>query len=230
MARAPISVIIPTLNAREGLATCLGSLGEGLSAGLIREVIVSDGGSTDGTCELAEQAGAEVVSGVASRGGQLRRGCDVAQGDWLLVVHADTILTEGWAQQVLQHLAGETDKAAYFKLAFRAKGVAPWMVAGWANRRSKLLGLPYGDQGLLIPRNLYDGIGGYEDIPLMEDVAIVRRLKGRLTDLSAVITTSAERYERDGWLRRSLRNFVTLMRYYAGSDPADLVSGYSKRS
>ncbi len=226
MARAPISVIIPTLNAREGLASCLGSLGEGLSAGLIREVIVSDGGSADGTCDLVEEAGARLVSGDASRGGQLRRGCDAAQGDWLLIVHADTILTEGWTRQVLRHLTGAPDSAAYFKLAFRANGFAPWLVAGWANRRSKLLGLPYGDQGLLIPRPLYDVVGGYDDIPLMEDVAIVRRLKGRLTGLSVVVTTSAERYERDGWMRRSFHNFGTLMRYFAKADPTELAGRY----
>ena len=230
MARAPISVIIPTLNASGGLATCLGSLGEGLSAGLIREVIVSDGGSSDGTLDLAEAAGAKIVAGTASRGGQLRRGCEAAQGDWLLVVHADTILVDGWSRQVLKHLAKAPENAAHFRLMFRAKGIAPWMVAGWANARAKLFGLPYGDQGLLLPRPLYDAIGGYDDIPLMEDVAIVRRLRSRLTALPAVATTSAERYERDGWVRRSMRNAVTLARYFAGTDPVKLQRDYARKT
>ena len=230
MARALISVVIPTLNAEAALGPCLGSLGEGLALGLIREVIVSDGGSRDGTLELAEMAGAERVSGAASRGGQLRRGCAMAGGEWLLVLHADSEFAEGWAQAVLDHLAQGSDQAGYFRLRFRAKGIAPRMVAGWANWRARVFGLPYGDQGLLIRRSLYDAIGGYDDIPLMEDVALARRLKGRLVPLTAVITTSVDRYRKDGWLRRSLTNFLTLMRYFSGTDPEKLVRGYGKGS
>lgn len=230
MARAPISVVIPTLNAESALGPCLGSLGEGLSEGLIREVIVSDGGSNDGTGKLAETAGAELVTGAASRGGQLRRGCEAAQGDWLLIVHADSILEEGWSQPVLDHLQRSNGNAGYFRLAFRARGIAPRIVAGWANWRAGMFGLPYGDQGLLIPRVLYEEVGGYDDIPLMEDVALARRLKGRLTELPAVITTSADRYERDGWITRSFRNFATLMRYFAGVEPEKLAERYVANS
>lgn len=228
MARAPISVVIPTLNAETVLGPCLGALGEGLNAGLIREVIVSDGGSTDGTLKLAEIAGAERVTGAPSRGGQLRRGCAMAKGEWLLIVHADSILDEGWSAVVLDHLRSGTANARYFKLAFRAEGIAPRVVAGWANLRSRVLKLPYGDQGLLVPRTLYDQAGGYDDIPLMEDVAMARRLRGMLFSLPSVITTSADKYEREGWLRRSIKNIATLMRYLAGTNPEELAKSYSK--
>lgn len=227
MARAPISVVIPTLNAEMALAPCLGALGEGLNAGLIREVIVTDGGSTDGTLSLAEQAGADVVSGPASRGGQLRRGCVTAQGDWILVIHADSWLEEGWTEAALKHLGGPGDTVGYFRLWFRAKGMAARTVERWANFRAKYFGLPYGDQGILIPRQIYEQIGGYDDIPLMEDVALVRKLRGALVPLDAGITTSAERYEKDGWVRRSLINGRTLLRYLLGADPDRLRRGYS---
>lgn len=228
MARAPISVVIPTLNAADALAPCLGALGEGLNAGLIREVIITDGGSSDGTLSLAEQAGAVVVQGPASRGGQLRRGCAAAQGDWLLIVHADSWFDEGWTEEVLGHLATGQDKAGYFQLRFRAQGFAPRVVERWANLRSKLFGLPYGDQGLLIRRDVYSEIGGYADIPLMEDVLIAQSLKRKLLPLSAIITTSAERYQRDGWVRRSLRNGWTLLRFKLGVDPETLRRGYNR--
>lgn len=230
MARAPISVVIPTLNAEEALGPCLGSLGEGLAEGLIREVIVTDGGSSDGTVKLAETAGAEVIAGTPSRGGQLQRGCEAAKGEWLFVLHADSILDEGWSAAVLDHLQRSNGNAGYFKLAFRAKGLAPKIVASWANWRSEMFGLPYGDQGLLIPRVLYDDAGGFDDIPLMEDVALNRRLRRRLVKLNATVTTSADRYERDGWVKRSFRNFATLMRYFAGVKPEELVKGYSNKT
>jgi len=101
------------------------------------------------------------------------------------------------------------------------------MVAGWANLRARA-GLPYGDQGLLLPRVLYDAVGGYPDQPLMEDVAIVRALKGQLTVIPARIETSAEKYERQGWVRRGARNLWTLARYRAGVSPERLAQSYRK--
>ncbi|MCX8228045.1 MAG: glycosyltransferase, partial [Sulfitobacter sp.] len=140
---APITVIIPTLNAEHSLTGCLTALMEGVDAGLIRELIVSDGGSDDATRIVAEAWGAEIIEGAASRGGQLRRGCAKAKGDWLLVLHADTHLDQGWTAPVAAHLKGQ--KAGWFQLRFDSCGFAPRFVAGWANLRSRF-GLPYGDQ------------------------------------------------------------------------------------
>ena len=224
--RAPISVVIPTLNAETALGPCLAALGEGLGEGLIRELIISDGGSTDGTLRVAAAAGARIVTGAASRGGQLQRGVAAAQGDWLLVLHADTVLPAGWSDAVLPAL---TRPGAYhFRLAFDAQGLAPALVAGWANLRSRFLGLPYGDQGLLIDRASYDATGGYRDQPLMEDVALARALRGRLHALPAYVTTSAEKYQRQGWLRRGARNLGTLARYFLGVDPEALAQRYRR--
>ncbi|AHD00241.1 TIGR04283 family arsenosugar biosynthesis glycosyltransferase [Leisingera methylohalidivorans] len=224
---APVSIIIPTLNASGELPAALEHLMEGLAAGLIRELVVSDGGSNDETRAIAHSAGAEWISGAASRGGQLRRGCAAARGSWLLVLHADTHMEPGWAAAVAQHLQDGQGRPAYFRLRFRAKGLMPALVAGWANLRSRLFGLPYGDQALLIRRDMYEAAGGYPDQPLMEDVALVRRLTG-LTALPCAALTSAARYQRAGWLRRGGRNLWTLMRYFLGVKPERLAKAYSK--
>ncbi len=223
--RAPISVIVPTLNAEKRLGQCLQSLMPGLEAGLIRELIVSDGGSDDATVMIAKEWGAEVVSGPASRGGQLRRGCAAAQGQWFLVLHADTELDPNWVGPVVAHLA--TRRAGWFRLAFAKGGLAGSIVAVWANLRSRL-GLPYGDQGMLIPAPLYASVGGYPDQPLMEDVAMARALKGHMRAIDAVAITSAAKYHRQGWMRRGARNLWTLARYFVGVSPDRLVGFYRR--
>ncbi|MEP2640628.1 glycosyltransferase [Roseobacter sp.] len=214
--RAPISVVIPTLNAQAQLGECLASLMPGVEAGLIRELIVSDGGSDDATVAVAKAWGAKVLTGAPSRGGQLMRGCDAAQGAWLMVLHADTRLQDGWVGPVITHL--ETHQAGWFRLAFVQGGLAGRVVSGWTYLRSRM-GLPYGDQGLLLPHALYGDVGGYPDQPLMEDVALARALKGRLCAIDAVAETTLARDHAQGWLRRGARNFWALLRYFLGTSP-----------
>ncbi|WP_147124289.1 TIGR04283 family arsenosugar biosynthesis glycosyltransferase [Shimia ponticola] len=228
--RAPLSIVIPTLNSESELPATLACLMEGLADGLIREVIITDGGSTDTTATIAESAGALWIAGPAGRGGQLRRGAEAAQGEWLLFLHADTHLSPGWAEAargaIDTPLASRS--AGYFRLRFRAKGFWPAFVAAWANLRSRVFKLPYGDQGLLIARPDYDAAGGYDDIPLMEDVALARRLP-RVAELDAEAATSAERYAQSGWVRRGARNIWTLTRYFMGADPKRLAQAYRRR-
>ncbi len=223
---APLSVVIPTLNAATALPATADALLEGVSSGLVRELVISDGASTDNVREVAEALGAELVEGPQGRGGQLRRGVEAATGDWLLLLHADTHLSPGWAEVAHAHINAQPDHAGWFRLGFRAEGLAPRLVAGGANLRSRWLGLPYGDQGLLVSRAVLNSVGGVPDLPLMEDVALARALKGRLRGLDAVAVTSAERYQQDGWGRRVMRNLGTLLRYLAGSDPARLKARY----
>jgi hypothetical protein len=220
---APISVIIPTLNAQGALSPCLAALVEGLNAGLIADLVISDGGSDDETRRIADAWGATIVAGAPSRGGQLLRGCAAARGTWFLILHADTVLEPGWSGPVHAHLA--QGKAGYFQLRFDRGGR---IVAGWANLRTRLFGLPYGDQGLLVSRALYEQVGGYPDQPLMEDVAIARALRGQLRGLNAVAVTSADKYRAQGWLRRGARNLWTLARYLVGADPHDLARAYRR--
>jgi len=226
---APLTVLIPTLNAATALPGCAAALMEGLEAGLIRELIVSDGGSEDATRAIAEEIGAVIVTGPPgsepSRGGQLRRGAEAARGAWLLVVHADTQLPRGWAQAVRDHLA--TGRPAAFRLGFDRGGIGAAWVAGWANLRSRVFGLPYGDQALLVSMEAYRRAGGYPDIPLMEDVALVRALP-RVAILPLTSRTSAGRYAREGWVRRGARNLWTYARYRAGADPHVLSRSYRR--
>ncbi|WP_068115532.1 TIGR04283 family arsenosugar biosynthesis glycosyltransferase [Tropicimonas marinistellae] len=223
---APVSVVIPTLDAEPALKEMLPGVFDGVAAGLVREVIVTDGGSTDDTEALAEAVGARFIPGPAGRGGQLRRGCAAARGAWLLILHADTHLPPGWVENVRAAMASP-DLAHAFRLSFRASGAAPRIVAGWANLRSRLFRLPYGDQGLLLTRGRYEAAGGFPEIPLMEDVALARALGRGIRLMPANVSTSAARYEAEGWLRRGSRNLSNLVRYRCGAPPEQLARRYA---
>ena len=223
---APVSVIIPTLDVTDRIGPTLGSLGDALFDGLIREVIFADGGSSDAIAEIADATGARLIRAPRGRGAQLAAGASAARGAWLLFLHADSVPGSGWAEAVRRHTARHGDEAGYFRLAFDSAHPMARVTAAWANLRSRLFALPYGDQGLLISRALYEKIGGYPEIPLMEDVAIARKLRRRLRPLGATITTSAERYEAEGWLHRGGRNLGTLARYLLGVPPERLSEHY----
>ncbi len=227
---APLSIVIPTLDSAARIAPTLASLTEALSDGLLRDVVISDGGSTDDIAEIADELGAAFVSGLKGRGGQLRRGAEAAKGDWLLFLHADTVLAPGWTKVVRRHLdaaAPGRDRAGVFRLAFDDDSMAASLVASWANLRTRLLAMPFGDQGLLISRKLYREIGGFPDQPIMEDVEIVRRVgRRRLTRLDSVATTSSERYRKVGWFRQGRRNWLCLAAYLAGAKPEAVAERY----
>ncbi len=222
---APISVIIPTLNAGDRLGPVLAALGAALTEGLITEVLFADGGSDDDTLLIAEEVGARVVPAPPGRGGQMAVAAREARGAWLLFLHGDSVLQDGWTRAVAGHLR-DTERAGYFRLGFDDTSLAARWIAGWANLRARVFGLPYGDQGLLVSRRLYDSVGGFDEIPLMEDVAMARKLRGRLRMLPARVITSAERYRREGWWRRSFRNAGILLRYRLGVSPEKLAQRY----
>ncbi|MEM9199577.1 MAG: TIGR04283 family arsenosugar biosynthesis glycosyltransferase [Pseudomonadota bacterium] len=225
---APLSIVIPTYDAVHRLGPCLAALTEALGEGLINELIIADGGSRDDISTLADAVGAKLVLAPRGRGNQLAAGAQAARGEWYLFLHADTVLSPGWSAVVAQHIAGHPDRAGWFQLRFDTAGFWPWLVARWANLRARRLGLPYGDQGLLISKALYSAKGGYRQIALMEDVAMARALKGRLRPLPATATTSAERYIAEGWLRRGLRNHAVMLRYVLGASPDRLAARYDR--
>jgi rSAM/selenodomain-associated transferase 2 len=226
---APVSVVIPTLEAADRIGPCLGALGGAVMQGVIHEVIVADGGSADAIAEVAEAVGARLVTAPRGRGAQLAAGARAARGDWLLFLHADTVLAPGWGAAVLAHVQSQPGKAGYFTLRFDTSGPMARIVAGWANLRAAVFALPYGDQGLLISRALYGQAGGYRPIPLMEDVALVRRVgRRRLARLGAAAVTSASRYGAEGWLRRGWRNLTTLALYFIGVAPDRLARRYER--
>ena len=217
---AVLAVVIPTLNAAAGLSRALESLAPGRER--IAEIVVADGGSTDGTRAVAEAGGARVVRAPRGRGGQLRAGAAATSAPRLLVLHADSRLGPGWPEAL-----PEDGRAGWFRLCLDDPAPAARRVERLANWRARRLALPYGDQGLVLPRALYDAVGGYRDMPLMEDVDLVRRIgRRRLAELDAEITTSAARYRRDGYWRRPLRNLACLSLYFAGVAPERILRLY----
>ena len=208
-----LSVVIPTLNAAHCLLASLRSV-TGAD-----EVIVADGGSTDDTQHIATQAGALVVAAVRGRGTQLASGIGAARGEWLLLLHADTRLGDNW-QAVAAAAMADPSRAGYFRFVLDSADPRARRLEYWVAWRCRTLGLPYGDQGLLIARSLLDCCSGIRSLPLMEDVDLVRRLgRARLVALDAVALTSAGRWERDGWYRRSARNLMCLCLWFAGVPP-----------
>jgi rSAM/selenodomain-associated transferase 2 len=208
---ARLSVVIPALNAAGTLPATLAALGDAP-----HEIVIVDGGSRDGTPAVARAHGARVEAAPRGRGVQLHAGIAAAGGAWLLLLHADTRLAPGW-EAAARAAMGDPSRAAYFRFALdsddpRARRLE-WRVA-W---RCRVLGLPYGDQGLLISRALLDEMGGIRPLALMEDVDLVRRIgRARLVGLDVAAITSAAKWERDGWWQRSARNLGCLALYYAG--------------
>ena len=223
---APISIIIPTLNSETDLYETLGSLFEGIENDLIRELIISDGGSTDKTKSIAYEVGAVLIEGSSSRGLQISRGVEKSRGDWILILHADTSLSLGWSVNLLQNI--DRNFAYHFKLKFKSKSLFARILEYWVQIRSKFLGLPYGDQGLLIHRDLLNNSGGYPKIPLMEDIALARKVKRKTKSVGILAQTSAEKYHKNGWLRQSMINFFLLAQYLLGKDPHQLFKVYYK--
>ena len=223
---APISIVIPTLNSETDLYETLGSLFEGVENNLIRELIIADGGSTDKTKSIAYEVGAVLIEGPCSRGLQISSGVDKSRGDWILILHADTSLSLDWSVNLLQKI--DRKFAYYFKLKFESKSPFARILEYWVQIRSKFLGLPYGDQGLLIHRDLLNTLGGFPKISLMEDIAIARKLKNKTKSVDILAKTSAEKYHKNGWLRQSMINFFFLAQYLLGKDPHQLFKVYYK--
>lgn len=223
-----LSIVIPVLDAGKELEALLQTLIPARAEGLVGEVIVVDGGSKDDTRQIAANYGARLFYARPGRGTQLRAGGEEAVGKWLLFLHADTRLPPIWSAAVEKFMeTGDGQKAGVFKFALDDK--SPWarLIERGVQLRWRLFALPYGDQGLLISRKLYDEVGGYDPIPLMEDVAIIRKLgRKRLALLPARALTSAKRYRSTGFLLRPVKNMILLLAYFCGAKPETLAKLY----
>jgi len=219
-----MSAIIPVLDASAELPRTLALLA---ASPLIGEIVVVDGGSRDVSVTVAREAGARVIETLRGRGVQLAAGAAAATGDWFLFLHADCRPLPGWEDAARAFTAASADKAGYFDLALEDNAPAARRLERVVAWRCRALALPYGDQGLLIHRDLYAVIGGYAAIPLMEDVDLARRLgRARLRPIGATMLASAQRYRRGGYVRRPLRNLVCLSLYFAGVNPARIAKIY----
>lgn len=218
-----LSVVIPTLNSARTLAATLSSVGEAADHFNACEIIVADGGSSDGTAAIATALGAIAVSAERGRGPQIVAGCAAATLPWLLVLHADTRLELGWAEAVADHMHSTPWAAGWFR--FRLDDPAP-IARLWQRGvalRCAVLALPYGDQGLLISRAHYGKVGGFRALALMEDVDLARRIgRRRLRPLRASAITSADRFRKRGYLPQSIHNWSLLLRHALGQSPAEL--------
>ena len=234
-----ITVIIPTLNADRNLPDTLTSLFPAVVDGIIKTVIVSDGGSTDNTINIAEQTGCAVVIAKRGRGTQMIAALPSVKSDWMLFLHADTILQDGWEIIAAKHVAMEERlassttnyirKAGWFRFRLNMRGWKARLLEMFVACRCNLLALPYGDQGLLVHRDTYNKFDGFPDIPIMEDLVLVRNIGRRnLLCLGADAITSAEKFEKNGVFGQVLTNLRCLYLYYRGCSPAKIASIYTR--
>ena len=208
-----ISVVIPALNEAAAIGECLAAIPAGSD-----EVVVADGGSTDGTPDAAARAGARVVATERGRGPQMNAGASTATGDALLFLHADSRLPEDAFELVRRSLADEAVAGGAFHLAIDGAGWFYSFTARNANIRSKLVGAPYGDQAFFVRRAAFEALGGYRDLPWCEDLDFIRRLRraGRVVIAPGAVWTSARRWERHGRVRVTVRNGLLFLRYWLG--------------
>ncbi len=223
-----VSVVIPALNEAAELQETLRRLRQ---APKFTEIIVSDGGSTDATEAIARQAGARFLTGPRGRGGQLRRGAQLATGDVLLFLHADTWLPENAVAAIAAALANPAVVGGAFRKAFRDPH---WLMAGSELRcrlRMRCLQFAYADQAIFVRREILERIGGVPDVPLMEEHLLCRALRreGRLALADATVTTSARRFRERGVLRTYWRMFAVNLRWQLGASPEELARVYARR-
>ncbi|CAN5908873.1 TIGR04283 family arsenosugar biosynthesis glycosyltransferase [soil metagenome] len=220
-----VSVIIPTLNEATTISECLGRLaGQGAD-----EVIVVDASSPDGTATLAESAGARVLPSPRGRGIQQNQGASVASQDIFLFLHADCWLEAG-AIESLRRFVERCPRVpgGCFRMRVEGTDMRFRTIDAAAHLRAGVLGLPYGDQGLFVPRWAFERVGGFPEIPLMEDVQISLRLRrfGRLALLPKQIHVSPRRWRQHGIISQSLRNWALTALAAAGFQPELLASYY----
>jgi len=220
-----LSVVIPALNEAGDIAEAVRSAAAGGA-----EVIVVDGGSADGTPESAAAAGATVLHSSPGRAHQLGVGAGRARGEAVLFLHADTRLPPAWTRGVEQALADPRVAGGCFRLRFDPPTRALAVVAWGVRLRVALFGLPYGDQALFVRRQVLERIGGVPQVPIMEDLDLVRaiRREGRLARVPLAIATSARRYRTRGMLRTILRNTLAACAWWLGLDRDRIAAWYRR--
>ncbi|HBI16188.1 MAG TPA: glycosyltransferase [Desulfobulbaceae bacterium] len=220
-----ISVIIPTLNEEDNLDRLL----KWLQGRPGIEIIVVDGGSADQTVACARRHGVQLIQTEPGRGGQLNRGAELATREVLLFLHADTLLPDNFADQMHAVLALPQTAAGAFRLKIDARGTGYRCIEWGANLRSRFLQMPYGDQAIFVRNSVLRQAGGVPPQPIMEDVALLRRLKrfGSIRIAPATVITSARRWQSLGLIRTTLRNQLMLLGAACGLQPHTLRRFYT---
>jgi rSAM/selenodomain-associated transferase 2 len=222
-----LAIVIPTLDEEPSLRRTLP-----LALAAADEVVVSDGGSRDGTLEIARALGVRVVSGPPGRGGQLNRGAMAVEADILLFLHADTTLPEEAGRAVRDAVSGGKTGGAFL---VRFDVDSPKMrLGGWlASQRTRLTYLPLGDQAQFVTRDAFRALGGYRDWPILEDVDFAWRLqrrygRRRLALIERPVTTAARRFVEQGSLRTVSTNWLIWLLFLLGVSPHRLARLYKQ--
>lgn len=207
-----LTVVVPTLNEAAHIARSLESLPKDA------ETIVSDGGSTDETIAIARRCGARVVAGDQGRASQMNRGAKAATGNVLLFLHADCVLGPHAATAIESALIDDEVVGGSFRMQVRDASLALRFIAATANARARFLKTPYGDQALFARRGVFEDLGGFPEMPFMEDVAFVRSIKrrGRIVRLHETVTTGARHWQRLGPVSTTLLNWSMVSLYLMG--------------
>jgi rSAM/selenodomain-associated transferase 2 len=218
-----IAVVIPALQEAGRIEAAIRSAS---APGV--EVVQADGGIRDGTPARAEAAGARVVFSDPGRARQLEAGARAAHADILLFLHADTRLPDGYADQIRDVLQDPDVAGGAFAFRFDERSPALRVVEWGVRVRTALAALPYGDQGIFVRRQVLDAIGGVPQVPIMEDLDLVRAVRrhGRLARLPAAAVTSARRYRQGGVARTVWRNTVAVAAFVLGIDRDRVASWY----
>lgn len=221
-----LSVIIPAINEEECIAAAVKSARRAKNV----EVLVADGGSRDATAPIAENAGAKVLATRTGRAFQMNAGAQAASGDALLFLHADTRLPPGYEAHVRRILDRPGVAAGAFRLGIRASGVSVRLVEHAANLRSRYLQLPYGDQAIFLGRKQFQAVGGFPELPIMEDFALMKRLSklGRVVLAPAAVSTSGRRWVRLGIWRATWINQMMVAAYVLGVPPERMQHWYRR--
>jgi hypothetical protein len=218
-----VTLVIPVLSDAEATSALLA----GLAPDPRIEIIVVDGGGDPRLdAILARRKGAILHRTGRGRARQMNAGAASAAGEWLLFLHADSTLPDGWDAAIAG--LGDEVVGGWFRFALDDDAWQARVIERLTNWRAKHLRLPYGDQGVFVRRRVFQALGGFPDLPLMEDVAFVRRLvrAGRVVEVPLPLRTSARRWRRDGWFRRSTKNLALVALYFAGIAPERLARWY----
>ncbi|MBW2307584.1 MAG: TIGR04283 family arsenosugar biosynthesis glycosyltransferase [Deltaproteobacteria bacterium] len=220
------SIIIPTLNEAGNIVSTLKSIREASDT----EIIVVDGGSDDETVPLAGSYGAEVIISPAGRAGQMNRGAAAAKGEVLIFLHADTRLPPGFDRHVHHVLAQPDTAAGAFELRIDSPLRRLRIIERIANLRSRLLQMPYGDQVIFLRADMFREVGGFPDMPIMEDLELIRRLRrrGRIVIAPAPALTSARRWIKLGICQTTLINQLAAVAYFLGISPTRIAHWYNR--